>query len=307
MIAQLCCHYHFKMVMIFDDLEYRGPHIRPTLQARFPSPVTSNPSAFIDERRLRHNWLPIDRVVLCVLKRWYYVTDEETRNIFVAYSSLANPIDTLYTISKAAVSAQFRDLKANGSRSEEWQWVFIYTPFNDPDGHWTGTKQDLVDTANGLGLRLIPREVEEFFRVLDPLRLTRHRKSKRGRLPNGLSSEPDTNPNDDAQVLTKRRSARPIQVTMDSRTPTRCKAPHLPTPPDSRDLVIHKWCDRSRSNSPCPDRSIKDNTRQVLPDRLPRKLLGGTHKFLSVKGGGLVFRFYDKNCKYAWERSRFQR
>lgn len=107
-------------------------------------------------RQPRHTWNLEQRIVLCVLKRWYKPSYQDIHRVFNAhYASSINEQNPGHQIGRQAIATQLRDMEAQGEDNEAWRSVMLETGFGDPRGHYKNTRMDLEATAVKIGIFLL--------------------------------------------------------------------------------------------------------------------------------------------------------
>ncbi|KAJ6259619.1 hypothetical protein Dda_5257 [Drechslerella dactyloides] len=103
----------------------------------------------------RHVWTERDLFLLYVVKRWYGNGPAGIRNVLNRCFGI--------NISSGAYSMQFNEyfVKRKEKNLKIFKEVFIETPFDDPDGKWTRTKEELQAAAEGAGVELLSRAEDD--------------------------------------------------------------------------------------------------------------------------------------------------
>ena len=142
-------------VRLSDNPDPASKHLHPPLQ-RFSKP--------------RHSWTYEDRVVLCILYRWFVSADlveEQTlssRDMGKVWREYVKDYPChngrLLEISDAAIQTQLYHICVEAENNQAWCEVFVRTSFLDEHRRWQATRQDLEACASLIGVNLLPRTVD---------------------------------------------------------------------------------------------------------------------------------------------------
>ncbi|KAF2132386.1 hypothetical protein P153DRAFT_383270 [Dothidotthia symphoricarpi CBS 119687] len=125
-----------------------------------PSRYKSDPTSFRNalrniEHGPRHMWTDIERLLLCIIHRWYETSDN------TAIAAVFNQVTGL-DFKPRKITAQFTSMLGNGSKgSIHWAQVFDEVAFDDAKGVYAEIRNLIEVTAVNLHVQLIPRD-EEF-------------------------------------------------------------------------------------------------------------------------------------------------
>lgn len=175
-----------------------NPGSSPRLVEPKPSRLHSLP--YNKGSRILHKWSSKQKIVLCVLRRWYENSWADAAEVFNYFfrGDLTYCGEEVHRPS--AMATYWADLRTGRRLDSAWDAIYVNTPFHDPLGQWTDLRAKLECAGQLVGVNLQQRQEDNMWEPTPK----RPRSNDQSNLANGRghkSSDSDGSEDDDLWAL----------------------------------------------------------------------------------------------------------